>query len=224
MPGILPADIANGLEQWLAGNNATASRVLSQGYQGKTVIYEQNGMRLVIKMPPTSGLLRFIYAMMLRHEYRAYSMLSGMSGIPRCYGLLHRRFLVLEYIDGETLRKKQPEDRDYFFARMLEIIKELHKRGIAHVDLKKKENILIVNGSEPVFVDFGVAARRKNGFRIVNDYIFRVAKHFDYNAWIKHKYNRQYESVSDEDRQYLKRTIIERISRIIKQFYRKLFG
>jgi hypothetical protein len=49
-----------------------------------------------------------------------------------------------------------------------------------------------------------------------------MAVRFDFNAWIKHKYQRHYDEVNAVDRPYLRPTPVERVSRMIKQPYSSL--
>ena len=40
---------------------------------------------------------------MLRREREIYRRLEGFTGSPRCHGLLADRYLVLDYIDGDSM-------------------------------------------------------------------------------------------------------------------------
>jgi RIO-like serine/threonine protein kinase len=209
----------NELLQWARAAVKTRSNVISHGYQGDVYLYEGKGQRLILKAPAGRGLGRYIRRAMLRNEYRAYSRLSEVRGIPRCYGLLDGFYLVLECIDGAPIRRAQITDRRMFFESLLGLIKEMHKAGVAHGDLKKKDNLLVVEGQRPCVVDFGVAIIRKPGFAPLNRYLYNLARKFDFNAWVKLKYKRKFRNMADEDRQYYNRTIVEKASRWIKETY-----
>ena len=165
------------------------------------------------------GLGWLIRLRMLRNEYRAYSRLSEIQGIARCYGLLDGRYLVLEHIDGIPIRNAQITHQDLFFETLLKVIKELHHVGVAHTDLKKKDNVLVVDGKSPCLIDFGVAVVRKPGFAPLNHYLYNIASTFDFNAWVKLKYDGNYENLTPEDKEYFNRTVIEKVSRWIKDHY-----
>ena len=207
---------------WIREAVRNKSSILSHGYQGYVYLYEGKGQRLILKAPSGRGLGGIIRRAMLRNEYRAYSRLSGVRGVPHCYGLLHGRYLVLECIDGVPIRKAKIADRGMFFETLLNLIKELHKAGVAHGDLKKKDNLLVVAGQVPCVIDFGVAIVRKPGFAPLNHYLYRLAQKFDFNAWVKLKYDRRLEHMADEDRQYYNRTFIEKSSHSIKRTYVKV--
>jgi tRNA A-37 threonylcarbamoyl transferase component Bud32 len=161
---------------------------------------------------------------MLRNEYRVYTKLSGLTGIPVCYGFIDGRYLVLEFIGGTPIRSARIADPGWFFESLLNLIKEIHNLGVAHTDLKKKDNILVVDGKTPYVIDFGVAVVRKPGFEPFNHYLYKLAKKFDYNAWAKLKYNRKLKYISEKDRQYYDRTFVEKVSRRIKRMYRSVKG
>ena len=70
-----------------------------------------------------------------------------------------------------------------------------------------------------IVIDFGVAVIRKSGFAPVNRYLYNLALKFDFNAWIKLKYDGRYEDILEQDREYFNRTVIEKVSRLIKDTY-----
>ncbi|HEX5055936.1 MAG TPA: hypothetical protein VFX02_05510 [Gammaproteobacteria bacterium] len=217
----LSVEFEQRLRAWILSSLESGRNVLSGGYQGTVLHYQEDEFRLVVKVPPRSPWQRPLLIRTLRHEYRVYQKLDGLAGVPRCYGLLDGCFLVLEYIDGHSLRGGGViADRARFFEDFRRLLEELHKRGVAHADLKKKDNILITADSRPYLVDFGVACLRKPGYAPFNHWLFDMAVRFDFNAWIKHKYRRHYEEVNAEDRVYLQTTLVERVSRMIKQPYR----
>ena len=191
--------------------------ILNRGYQGKVYFYQDGERKFVVKAPIGRGLGRFIRQAMIRHEAKVYSRLNGISGVPHCHGLVGNRYLVLDYIDAEPFEHARIEDHEAFFEELLALIKELHKIGIAHTDLKKKDNLLVADEKRPYVVDFGVAVIRKPGFAPVNHWLYRIASTFDFNAWVKLKYDGQYEIMSERDATYYNRTVVEKVARWIKE-------
>lgn len=210
------------LLQWVRRSVKTGSNIFSRGYQGHVFLYEGKGERLILKAPTGWGLGRLIRQAMLRNEYRVYSRLSGLWGVPRCYGLLNGCYLVLECVDGVPIRRAQIADRNLFFETLLNLIKELHTAGVAHGDLKKKDNLLVLEERTPCVIDFGVAVVRKPGFSPLNRYLYNLARRFDFNAWVKLKYDRKFENMAGEDREYYNRTVVEKVSGWIKRTYLRL--
>ena len=98
----------------------------------------------------------------------------------------------------------------------------MHRAGVAHGDLKKKDNILVVDGRHPVLLDFGVAVIRKSGLVSVNRYLYSLFKKFDYNAYVKLKYRKRIDRISAADRPFYHRTVVEKSAGWIKRRYLKI--
>jgi len=211
--------------QWAEQARRTNSHYLSKGYQGQVLLFDDGDRRLVVKVPPRWWPYSWLSARMLRWEARVYQQLTGIEGIPRCYGLLAGRYLVLDYIAGQGLRQAQIPDREAFYKEFLRIIRRMHAVGVGHADLKRKDNILVSDNGRPYLIDFGVATiRKRSGWHPLNHFLFNTARRFDLNAWVKHKYRRRLEDASQQDRRYLHRTWMERSGRQIKRLYRRLLG
>jgi serine/threonine protein kinase len=98
----------------------------------------------------------------------------------------------------------------------------MHQLQVAHMDLKKKDNLLVTADDKPCLIDFGAAVIKKPGFHPLNAFWFNLAKRFDFNAWVKQKYHNNMHNLSGEDRKYYQRTFIEKISSSVKKLYKKL--
>ena len=207
------------LKQWVEDSLRTNTNILAEGYQGKTLHYSHNDQNLVIKIPHGRGFIKYLHTRMIRHEARVYQQLQKLEGIPVCYGLIDRQYLALEFINGEPIRNKRPINNERYFKSLFEIIEQMHIKGVAHMDLKKKDNLLVTHGDEPCVLDFGAAIIRKNGFHPINHFLYQVAVRFDYNAWIKHKYYLNLDNISDVDGIYYRRTYIEKIAKKIKRIF-----
>lgn len=210
------------LVHWIEDSLATGRNRLARGYQGQTLLYRDPDRRLVIKAPTGRGIRKFISTLMLRHEARVYARLAGYSAAPRCHGLLRNCYLVLEYIEGTPARNAEIANREAFFAELLENIKELHARGVAHSDLQKKDNLLLVGNQHPCLLDFGAAVIRKPGFAPLNRFHYRFAEQLDFNQWAKLKVRGRLEQLTDADRVYYHRTVLEKLARAMKPVLWKL--
>ena len=207
------------LAEWMHSSIREGNNILGYGYQGHTYRYDRNGRRLVIKATTGRGVAKLVRRWMLQHEYHVYRRLSGIEGIPACHGFVQKQFLVLEYVAGLPVRNTPITDREHFFKSMLLVIQKCHAAGVAHGDLKKKDNILVVDGRNPCLIDFGVAVIRKERFAPLNHYLYNLFKRFDYNAWAKLKYTDQKGDMDETDLQYIHRTVIERTAGWLKHAY-----
>ena len=210
------------LKQWIETSLKNNSNTLAEGYQGKTLLYTDDSQKLVIKVPHGSGLVKYIHTLMLRHEHKVYEALSSFTGAPKCYGMVANRYLVIEFINGNPIRNKRPNDDQAYFSKLLELIEQMHKLGIAHMDLKKKDNLLVTENDQPCLIDFGTAVIKKKGFHPFNYFLYKLARRFDYNAWIKHKYHDKMNEITDHDKIYYKQTLTERYAGLIKKTFAKI--
>lgn len=207
--------------RWIESTDNAGAR-LGKGYQGEIYLYRSDEERYVVKVALGRGPLRVLRTRMLRNEFAAYQRLEGFAGSPCCFGLLDGKYLVLEYVDAESIRSAKIADAETFFHRLFCFIDEMHERGVAHADLKRKDNLMVVNGTRPCIIDFGIAIIRKDGFAPLNHALFKLARQFDRNAWIKLKYRKRMSEISAEDRIYYHRTFIETLLRETKRIYKRL--
>lgn len=169
----------------------------------------------VVKSPHPNPFLAWFGRRAIRREAEVYTRLRDVPGIPLSFGLADAEHLVLEFVEGETLRTAAPAltDRESFFERLLESILAMHEAGIAHGDLKRKENTLVGPGETPFIIDFGVAAIRKPGRHHFNRIRFEQTRQMDLNAYIKLKYGPSTDQMSPEDAALYRPLFIERMAR-----------
>ena len=122
-----------------------SGELLSAGYQG--VVYkivagpEYPGTDyLIVKQPMGSPLVRWFRRRMIRREHRVYMRLTGIEGIPKCFGLKDGDQLLLEFIEGHPLKLSigELEDREKFFAALLKLLQAAHRAGVARVILPSR--------------------------------------------------------------------------------------
>jgi predicted Ser/Thr protein kinase len=208
----IPAD----LEQWIDSSLASGSNILATSNQGIVLLFEGDGLKLVIKSAMGRGPLRKARQATLEREYAAYQRLKGVEGVPACYGLLAQRYLLMEFIEGTAYREATWEDRDKWFAGLLDVIRSFHARGVSHGDLKSKTNMIVGVDQKPYIIDFGTTFIHKDGFHPVNNQLFEYGKRLDINAWVKHKYHGRYRNASEEDRQLLNYSKLEYVVRKLR--------
>ena len=208
------------LKQWIEDSLSNNTNTLAAGYQGKTLLYSDDEQKLAIKIPHGSGFVKHLHTLMLRHEARVYQQLQGLKSIPVCYGLIDNQYLALEFIEGDPIRNKRPVDDEKYFQKLFIMIEQMHEQSVAHMDLKKKDNLMVTHHDKPCMIDFGAAVIRKKGFHPINHFLFNLAIRFDYNAWVKHKYHNNMHNIEAADKIYYQRTFIEKIAKIIKRTFR----
>lgn len=203
---------------------AESERPAVRGHQGDLHVGEVDGHRIFVKAATGNPLAASIRRWMLRREYDAYRRLEGIPGIPRCFGFYDGRYLVIEAIDGRSLRDAVIHDRGKFFAQLFRIVDAMHARGVAHGDLMRKDNILVDSTGHPALVDFGASIINRRGFHPLNHVAYRFFAQHDLNAWLKHKYRRRWELVTPEDARYHRRLLFDNLARRIKRAWVALHG
>jgi len=208
--------IPDDMQQWIESSLASGSNILETSNQGVVLLFEGDGLKLVIKSAMGRGPIRRARQATLEREYAAYQRLEGVAGVPACFGLLAERYLLMEYIDGTAYRHATWQDRDSWFSELLLVIQAFHARGVSHGDLKSKTNMIVGRDQKPYVIDFGTTFLHKEGFHPVNNHLFEYGKRLDINAWVKHKYHGRYKNASEQDRQLLNYSKLEYVVRKIR--------
>ena len=146
---------------------ARARSVLNEGGSGNPDVLLVEGERpgdppVVVKdyAPRAAWVRRFLAPLLLRREARAYRRLEGVPAVPRLLGCVDELALVLEYRPGQllsrSLRGRLPEA---FLPELESAIAEMHRRGVVHLDLRHRSNVLAGEDGHPVLIDFASALR-----------------------------------------------------------------
>ncbi|MFM8706213.1 MAG: hypothetical protein ACKOHG_20600 [Planctomycetia bacterium] len=95
-------------------------------------------------------------------EQSFHDRLHGIAGIPvslgpvRLDGRVLPNAIARAFIDGHALEEREWVD-DAFFPRLRRLLAEVHRRDVAHVDLHKRENILVADDGRPFLIDFQIS-------------------------------------------------------------------
>jgi serine/threonine protein kinase len=205
-----------------AAIDAGLGKELGSGYQASVHRYRTSVGEVVVKKPHR-GPLQGVWRSLLRREHAVYASLDSIAGIPRSFGLVDE-YLALQFIAGPSLREHEARlaDRDAFFARLLTTVEAVHAAGVAHGDLKRKDNIIVGPGEQPYLIDFGIAVRRSPTSASFNRFVFERLVQMDLNAWVKLKYGRRIDPetepnvLSDEDAAVYRPLLIERLARAVR--------
>lgn len=209
----LPDDLA----RWADRSLREGANILATSNQGTVLRYQEGDHDLVLKTAMGQGTVLRARKATLDREYSAYRRIEGVPGVPRCHGMLEGRYLVLEHVSGTPYREAVIDDRERWFAELLDTLLACHARGVAHGDLKNKSNLMSTDEGRPCIIDFGLTVVRKEGFYPVNHRIFNFFRQLDLNAWVKHKYQGRFEDVSAKDQALYHDSALERLSRRYRQ-------
>jgi hypothetical protein len=168
---------------------------------------ETAGGPVVVKDFGGKGLWgRTVGRVQIARETRAYGWLGGMEGIPRFLGRVDAHALALAEVEGRQLafaRDLHPHG-PAILARLRALIDRMHARGLAHLDLRGRENVMVRPDGELVVVDLAGAIRlRPGGF--AHRLLFRWLSRADESAFLKWKVLLDPEGLTAGERAFLRR-------------------
>ena len=190
-------------------------------------IVEENGVRAVVK---DFGANRFFFRntvgrFLIWRESKAYRRLKNLRGVPTLYRVINGLALVVEEIPGRNLENLEKEIRlpDTFFDALKDLVDNIHRRGIAHCDLKRAPNTILGHDGHPYIIDWGASiSKREFRFYPLN-LIYRRFLLDDYMAITKLKLRHTPETVTQKEREsYNHRSRAERMIRAIRDSLRDL--
>lgn len=124
--------------------------------------------------------IRCLSRLLLRREARILGLLAGVQGVPGVRSMGDGRLLRV-YLAGLPMQRARPADPAYFRSAA-RLLRTLHRRGIAHNDLAKENNVLVLDSGDPAFVDFQLACHSER-----RGLLFRLAAYEDLRHLLKHK-------------------------------------
>jgi len=123
----------------------------------------------------------------LDREWRALEALADLPAVPRPLARLPQAIIV-SFLAGHPLQyaRMWPAQRQVFFDALEACVERVHARGVIHLDLRQRRNILRGADGEPLLVDFE-AALVCNPARLSGRIALRWGRRIDRLAILKHK-------------------------------------
>jgi len=180
---------------------------LVEGRAGKPDLIQLNveGRALMVKdVRRKNFLLRWTLGLWLIHkEWKIYSRLTGMKGVPQPVERIDRFAFAMEFIPGRSILRGDPLPSS-FFSDLERVLGEVHGRGVVHLDLRHKGNILVSEKGEPFLIDFNSSfAFKEKGF--LRRYLFPLLRWVDYGGLLKLKERISPSLMTPEELAFLKR-------------------
>ena len=178
LPATLPADLL--------------VTVVKRGPWGKADILRlsyDGGEAILKDFSAKSAPVRWLGKRQLRRERRALDRLAGVSGVPAVLGDLPPHGLFLQPMRGEAItrwrRRPRPEIPP-MLERLAALVERIHARGVAHLDLRKRDNILVAADGTPSVIDFNASVAFRPG-SLGARLLFPVLRAVDRSALLKWK-------------------------------------
>ncbi len=106
--------------------------------------------------------MRWLGRLLAAREQWFMARLAGIQGIPVGLGPVFvdgrplPNAVAHEWIAGHALAEGERVD-DRFFPMLTVILEAVHRRGVAHVDLHKRENLLVDDAGRPHLIDYQIS-------------------------------------------------------------------
>lgn len=118
-----------------------------------------DGLVVVKDFAPRGAVMRRLLGPWLhRREIRAYRALADHPSVPRFLGRIDALAFALEYRPGRRMsRRLAGALPDGFIDRLADAVRAMHARGVVHLDLRHRSNVLVDERGDPVLIDFASA-------------------------------------------------------------------
>jgi hypothetical protein len=138
-------------------HDSWAATGLYEGPSGELTVVKLHRRAPVLGVP-----MGWLGRRMARHETKLLSALSDLKGLPALVGQVSVGGKVLPnavartYIEGHPLGNRESVN-EAFYPTLGAMLRSMHDRKIAYVDLHKRENILVDANGEPCLIDFQIS-------------------------------------------------------------------
>jgi hypothetical protein len=149
----------------VSGESYTRAEILKHDSWAATAVYANAARRIVCKFnrtQPIHGLdMTWLGRRLAARERRALERLADLPNVPDSLGDVSAdgnrltNAVARVYVPGHPLRKDEWVRAD-FFPTLRKLLAEMHRRGIAYVDLHKRENVIVGDDGRPYLIDFQI--------------------------------------------------------------------
>jgi hypothetical protein len=212
----------------LDGTTYHRLRTIKHDFFAATAFYRDDaGNTVVLKAGRTGEFagvpLLWLGRWLCRREVRFYTKLADVPNVPRVLGTIGPTAFVHEFVPGRPLDRNHPAP-DGFFDQVLELLGELHRRGIAYGDTNKPQNILVGEDGRPHLIDFqisyDVAELDVPGLRTFSRWLLRRLQQEDVYHVLKHKRRLRPDEMTPEETERATRTsALVRLHRFVTRPY-----
>ncbi len=140
---------------------------------------------------------------LIQKEWKIYSRLAGIEGIPKVFDRIDIFAFAMEFIPGKPINREENLPSSFFLQLEL-LLKEIHSRGVVHLDLRHKGNILLSERGEPILIDFNSSFHFKER-GLLRRFLFPILSKVDYGGLLKLKQRISPSLMTPEETSFLKR-------------------
>ncbi|MDX2197581.1 MAG: hypothetical protein SF069_01260 [Phycisphaerae bacterium] len=152
--GALPAEVeCEGCKYLLA-------QTFKHDFFAATGLYNQKDRAAVLKVGRIGGFfglpLSWIGRSLRNREVRIYRRVADLPGVPALIGTVGPTGFMHDFVPGHPLGRDERVG-DAFFDQLEALLREIHARDIAYVDLNKRQNVLVGDDGRPYLIDFQIS-------------------------------------------------------------------
>jgi hypothetical protein len=140
----------------LPGNATQVARMTTlkkrQSYGPDVILLEKGIVEKTYRN--RARLIRLIGSVLVSWETFIYTKLEGIPGIPRFMERPDRYSILTAYMGGENLRETRKRPDTAYFEKVVSIIRQMHNRGVIHLDMRNRRNYGIDAQGNPFIMDF----------------------------------------------------------------------
>jgi tRNA A-37 threonylcarbamoyl transferase component Bud32 len=170
-------------------------------------LVEWQGEKLVVKSFARKSLLvRWIGRPQVKREALAYRALEDIPGIPKLRAWPNPDTLVMDYLEGRRvthLRLETGSNRG-FVDELWSMLEEVHRRGVAHMDLRGRDNLLVSPDGHVRMIDFAASHIAPEG-SLRRRLLFPLLRSIDRSAFLKWKRLLTPEDLTEREKKKLRR-------------------
>ncbi|TBR08592.1 MAG: serine/threonine protein kinase [Lysobacter sp.] len=134
-----------------------------------------------------------------RREARGLRAVAGLDAVPQLRDWTGRR-LDRSYMAGAAMYQRPPHGDIAYFREARHLLQRLHRRGLAHNDLAKEANWLVLDDGRPAVIDFQLASHGHARSRWI-----RLLAREDLRHLLKHKRTYCPQAITPVERRVLRR-------------------
>lgn len=184
-------------------------RGLKRGRRTKAEVYEidlGDGPMVVKDFGANPWWIRWFGRLQTARECAAYRALADVPGFPAWYGRIDPWALALERVVGHQLAFAP--DRftaaEVHVARLRRTVDDMHAAGVAHLDLRGRENVLVDDDGRIIIVDLAGSVRMRPG-SLAHRLLFHGLALLDESAFLKWKLLLAPDRLSPREKEFLSR-------------------
>ena len=179
-----------------------------RGIKADLLLVSRDGRLVVVKDYGKRGWLgRMLGRFHVAREARIYRILQDVRGVPSFLGSRDRESFTVAHVPGRPIDQYQHHKQEVvekILGELERLIDEIHRKGITHLDLRRRDNILVDENGQVHIIDFAGSLHFRPG-SLGDWWLFPLLKKIDESAFLKWKQRLAPASMSRKELSRLRR-------------------